>query len=164
MSRHDEDIASDYGDPGFDKDDPWSDDWDEDGHQRYKDDLATGRINEDGSVREPDPPEEWVTEHATHDGPWAHRPGVAARVVLRWRNLTAHPRTLRLGRLEFTIRWTRSCGACAGRGWFYTKGSLNPVIRPEGYDGVSLCGCGSGVTRLVESRRYVRRVSKEAPF
>lgn len=31
---------------------------DEDGHQRYKDDLAQGLINPDGSQRDPGPPEE----------------------------------------------------------------------------------------------------------
>jgi hypothetical protein len=34
-----------------------ADDWDEDGHQQYKDDLAMGRINEDGTQREPDEPD-----------------------------------------------------------------------------------------------------------
>lgn len=32
-------------------------DWDEDGHQRYKDDLAQGYIYPDGSQRDPEPPE-----------------------------------------------------------------------------------------------------------
>jgi hypothetical protein len=50
---------------------------DEDGHQRYKDDLAMGRINPDGSQRDPDPPEErepdWdpPAEDAGQEGPQA---------------------------------------------------------------------------------------------
>jgi len=51
---------------------------DEDGHQRYKDDLAQGLINPDGSQREPDPPEEYEdddrnprTGDGGQDDPWA---------------------------------------------------------------------------------------------
>lgn len=95
-----------------------------------------------------------------------HPSGVAPRLTTRWRNLTACPRTLHLGPVEVTVRLLRhgTCGACAGRGWFYTKGSLSPVPRPEGYDSVSLCGCGSGIARLARARRHVRQASKEAPF
>ena len=58
---------------------------DEDGHQRWKDDLAQGLINPDGSQRDPDPPdgdpvnEPWVracldtprTGDGGTDDPWA---------------------------------------------------------------------------------------------
>lgn len=51
---------------------------DEDGHQRYKDDLAQGLINPDGTQRDPDPPEDhegrdWSprTEDGGPDDPWA---------------------------------------------------------------------------------------------
>lgn len=52
---------------------------DEDGHQRWKDDLAQGLINPDGTQREPDPPEDdprdepWVQAHldSAASDPWA---------------------------------------------------------------------------------------------
>jgi hypothetical protein len=40
------------------------DDWDEDGHQRYKDDLAQGYIYPDGTPRDPDPPDEYLEAEA----------------------------------------------------------------------------------------------------
>lgn len=52
-----------YGEP---EDKPYLDDWDEDGHQRYKDDLASGYINPDGSQRDPDEPDWGAEEHAEH--------------------------------------------------------------------------------------------------
>jgi hypothetical protein len=36
------------------------DDEDEDGYAAYKDGLAMGYIHEDGSYREPEPPEDWT--------------------------------------------------------------------------------------------------------
>lgn len=69
---------------------------------------------------------------------------------------------LRLGPTEITIRMRRSspCGACVGRGWFYTKGALNPVPPPPGYDGVALCGCGTATDRINDTRRQFRRAHR----
>jgi hypothetical protein len=116
------------------------------------------------------PPEDYleILGERTGPDPWEHRPGPRARLAARWRYLTARPVTLRLGRLEFTLRWRHPCDACASRGWSYSKGSLNPVPMPEGYDGVSLCGCGNAIGSLAASRAYVRgfdhRMRKEGPF
>lgn len=73
--------------------------------------------------------------------------------------------TVRIGPLELTARFRppHRCGACGGRGWFYTKGAA-PEPMPEGYNGAALCGCGSAITRLTESRRYIRKMRKEPPF
>lgn len=74
--------------------------------------------------------------------------------------------TVRLGSLELTVRCrpSASCCACQGRGWFYTKTSVDVMPMPEGYNGTALCGCGSAVARLAESRRFVRRTANEPPF
>ncbi len=74
--------------------------------------------------------------------------------------------TVRIGPLELTARFRPPlrCGACSGKGWFYSKTGINPDPMPPGYDGVSLCGCGSAVARLAEGRRTVRQAQKEAPF
>jgi hypothetical protein len=91
---------------------------------------------------------------------------------MRIRRPPASRRTViaRIGRLEVAVRVrpARSCGACAGRGWFHTKGTLNPRPAPAGYDGVSLCGCASALDRLSDSRRFMRdwdrRARREPPF
>lgn len=143
-------------------------DLDDDHYDEYKDDLAMGRIWPDGSYREPDgePPQEYLER--TGPDPWEHRPSLRARITAQWRRLTAQPVTVRLGRLEFTIRWARTCGACAGRGWAYNIGTVDPVPPPVNCSGVSLCGCGSAITSLAASRRYVRdfdrRTRKEGLF
>jgi hypothetical protein len=177
MSRHDEDIAADLGDwSGFEEEPEPGYGWDEDGHQAYKDDLAAGRIYPDGSPRDPDPPEEYPAGpwHPGPDSPWAYtRPGVLGRLAARLTaGLAAWPRlaAVRIGPVELAVRVRRSgpCGACAARGWFYTKGGLDPVPRPDGYDGVSLCGCGTALTQLAErqrrDRQYRRRSRREPPF
>lgn len=75
------------------------------------------------------------------------------------------PHTARVGPFEVTLRVSpRPCSACGGRGWFYTKGCLDPAPMPEGHDSASLCGCGSAIARLAEDRACVRRAQKEAPF
>jgi hypothetical protein len=74
--------------------------------------------------------------------------------------------TIRLGRAEFTLRLNadRACGACGGRGWFYTLSSAERDPIPPGYNGASLCGCGSAIASLAQSRRYVRGFDREPPF
>jgi hypothetical protein len=77
---------------------------------------------------------------------------------------------VKIGRLEIAlrIRPASRCQACSGRGWSHTKGTLNPLPAPEGYDGVSLCPCAAAVDRLADSqqamRRYDRRARHEPPF
>ncbi len=86
-----------------------------------------------------------------------------ARCALR------NPWTFRAGPAEITIRLNRhrSC-ACAGRGWFYHKTGIDPMPMPEGYDGVSLCSCGSAIGQLADSRRALRKMVRhergESPF
>jgi hypothetical protein len=61
MSRHDEDIASDYAD--------WSGDDGDDGDDRYeeyKDAVAMGYIWPDGTQREPPEPDWSAREYAEH--------------------------------------------------------------------------------------------------
>jgi hypothetical protein len=73
---------------------------------------------------------------------------------------------LRLGRIEVALRIRPACPcqACSGRGWFHTKGTLNPVPAPPGYDGVALCGCQAAVDQLADTARSMRRYRREAPF
>lgn len=159
----------------YDPDDDWYDDgpWDDD----------------DDYDREPDP-EDWEIarsyeelyehEEKVHGGGECDcRPSLLLRFSWRaqaaWRWLTARwyrlrysarqPWTLRLGPAEVTVRLqaNRSCGACADRGWFYSKGTVNPLPMPPGYDGVSLCGCGTAIAKLADSRRVVRQMKKEGP-
>lgn len=72
--------------------------------------------------------------------------------------------TIRIGPVELTVRYRppAKCGACEGRGWFYTRSSAEQF--PAGYNGASLCGCGSAVAALARSRRNLRASMKEAPF
>lgn len=99
--------------------------------------------------------------------------GYRLRTIAGWfpgvywkaRYASRQPWTLRLGPVEVTVRPQagRSCGACSGRGWFYSIGTVSPVP-PPGCSGVSLCGCGSAIRKLADSRRAVRRMRKEVPF
>jgi hypothetical protein len=88
--------------------------------------------------------------------------------ALQWRlqAVTREMHTLRAGPVELTVRFRprSSCGACGGRGWFYTKTGIDPMPMPPGYDGAALCGCGAAVARLAQSRRAVRRARNEPPF
>lgn len=88
----------------------------------------------------------------------------ARRVRSAWTAVTWMPHILRLGPVVVAVRFRRPCGACSGRGWFHSKGGLNPVPAPPGYDGVALCGCGTAIDRLSDSRRYLKAESKRAPF
>ena len=76
------------------------------------------------------------------------------------------PVIARLGRVEVVVRLRprRPCGACGSRGWFHTKGTLDPYPPPPGYDGVALCGCGSATDRLADTARNMRRMRREPPF
>jgi len=94
---------------------------------------------------------------------------VAGRLAGPWARLkvaSRHPWTVRIGPAEVTLRLRAShrCGACGGRGWFYSKTGIDPVPMPEGYDGVSLCGCGSAIGQLAGTRRYLRDTRGEPPF
>lgn len=63
-----------YADDLYDDYDPDPDDYDDDDrYDEYKDDLAMGYINPDGSQRDPDPPED----------PWDWHPSLRERI--RWR-------------------------------------------------------------------------------
>lgn len=62
MSRHDEEIAADLADWSGD-DEP---DYEPDYYQEYKDGVATGLLNEDGSQREPDEPDFEAEAYAEH--------------------------------------------------------------------------------------------------
>ena len=75
------------------------------------------------------------------------------------------PVTVRIGPAEITLRVRpdrRRC-CCSGRGWFYTK-TGEPDTRPEGYDGVGLCGCGAAIAKLADDRRATRQAQSEPPF
>jgi hypothetical protein len=74
--------------------------------------------------------------------------------------------TVRIGRAEFTLRLNadRTCGACGGKGWFWTMSAAEPDPIPPGYNGAALCPCGSAIASLAESRRYVRGFDREPPF
>jgi hypothetical protein len=74
--------------------------------------------------------------------------------------------TLRIGRAEVTLRLNadRRCGACGGRGWAYSLDRSGQDDRPPGYNGVSLCGCGSAIGKLADTRRYLRSTWDEPPF
>jgi hypothetical protein len=56
-------MSDDYDEDGIDP----ADLWDEDGWQSYKDGVATGLLNEDGSQREPDPPEDYLDSRAEQE-------------------------------------------------------------------------------------------------
>lgn len=79
---------------------------------------------------------------------------------------------MRIGQFEIIVRRRRTgppCGACQGRGLFHTKGILDKYPAPEGYDGVTLCGCGTAHDRLADTARERRRWQREqrqgtAPF
>ncbi len=86
-----------------------------------------------------------------------------------WYRLKAaarRPWTLRIGPAEVTVclRADRSCGACSGRGWFYTLDRSREDDRPPGCNGTALCGCGSAIGKLAETRRYLRSARDEPPF
>lgn len=69
------DVDDDWDGDGFDRygEPDYDDEPDDDRYDEYKDYLAMGYINPDGSQREPDPPED----------PWYYRPSLRERI--RWR-------------------------------------------------------------------------------
>lgn len=84
----------------------------------------------------------------------------------RVRNAVRSPWTIRCCGAEVTIRLRagRQCGACGGQGWAYSLVPGREDLRPPGYNGVSLCGCGSAIAALADSRRYLRRTRTDPPF
>lgn len=160
-------------------DDLWADDHDDEPYDDWYDD------DDPQSGYEPDPEDaEIEREYAeyydhcdkVHGGEHCDcRPSRLARLVAAWRDgvrragnrwwkvrsFTRQMHTVRVGPVELTVRFRPpvNCGACGGRGWFYTVGTVDPMPMPAGHDGTSLCGCGSAIARLADSRRYVR----EAP-
>jgi hypothetical protein len=144
----------------------------------------------DDDYREPDPEDAEIArayeEEAEHretvhgGGECTCRPSLRAR--LAWRAADAARRirnaraglamamrgvyTVRLGRAEFTLRLNadRACGACGGDGWRYSLIPGRPDRRPPGYNDVGLCGCGSAIGKLADSRRYLRSTRNEPPF
>ena len=107
----------------------------------------------------PSPLALWWQWNVTHR---LHRLG---DVRYRVRYAARQPWTIRLLGAELTIRLRpRECGACGGKGWAYSLDRSRPDDRPPGYNGVSLCGCGSAITRLADSRRYLRRTRNGPPF
>lgn len=167
-----------YGEDEDDDQEP-DDDW-------YGDDPFDGREPdpEDGDIARS---EEEYYEHldAAHGGGDCDcRPSLAARAsealrrVRYWlaapwwqlKTATRHPWTLRAGPAELTLRLCANhrCGACGGRGWNYslTPRPEHPI--PPGYNGASLCGCGSAIGKLAETRRYLRDLDRssrnEPPF
>lgn len=144
--------------------------------------------DDDAYEREPDPEDAEIArsyeeyyehcETAHGGGECDCRPSLYAREMWRVRDAgrwlaglwyrsrcaIRQPWTLRLPGAEITIRLRpRHCGACGGRGWFYSKTGIDPHPMPPGYDGVSLCGCGTAIGKLADSRRAVRQMRREGP-
>jgi hypothetical protein len=163
-------IAGEMADDGYEPDDDWYDDDDRD------------------DCPEPDGEDYEIArsyaehyEHCErkHGGGECHcRPSplllaysaVTRRLAAIWWWLRAlpyrlrSPHTLRIGPLEMTLRVNPGrCGACGGQGWMYSK-TGQPDLRPEGYDGVGLCGCGASIAKLAEARQIIRQINREAPF
>jgi hypothetical protein len=158
----------------------------EDGDQEPDDDY----YDRDDDYREPDPEDGDIArayeEHYEHldavhgGGECDCRPSLAERLARRARDaanwlhgircqVTAAswiPCTVRLGTVEVTVRLRadRGCGACQGRGWFYTMTPKPEFPVPAGYNGAALCGCGSAIGKLADSRRYLRQTRNEPPF
>jgi hypothetical protein len=160
-------------------------DWDEYDGQEPDDDWY-----DDDDRPEPDPEDYEIAreyeEYAEHcdtvhnGGECDCRPSLAGRLARRAQDAarrlrgigyrltaaTREPRTLHIGPAEITarLRADRSCGACGGRGWFYTMTPKPEHPIPPGYNGAALCGCGSAIGKLAETRRYLRRTNDEPPF
>jgi len=175
MTSADEWSAENGGNPMFDGEE-------DDGDWRDYDDPDY--------EREPDPEDYEIArdyaEHAEHcltahgGGECDCGPSLRARAVwpawrmfnrltepwFRLRVKAYEPWTFRLGPAEVTLRLhaDRRCGACGGKGWFYTMSSAEPDPIPPGYNGAALCECGSAIASLAESRRYVRGFDREPPF
>jgi hypothetical protein len=162
------------------------DDWDD----QDEADEDDGWYDDDDDYREPDPEDSEIAraygeyaEHCEQVHGGAHcdcRPSLPERLASLARDAgrrvlnararlliaTREPRTLRIGPAEVTVRLRadRKCSACSGRGWFYTLDRSRKDDRPPGYNGTSLCGCGSAIGKLAETRRYLRSARSEPPF
>jgi hypothetical protein len=167
-------IAGEMADGGEDGDQEPDDDWYDDPRDDYEPDP------EDGDIARA------YEEHFEHldtvhnGGECDCRPSLAERLARRARDAsnwlhgircrvtvaTWRPCTLRVGTVEVTVRLRadRGCGACSGRGWFYTLGTKPDHPIPPGHDGAALCGCGSAIGKLAETRRYLRSARDEPPF
>lgn len=156
------------------------DDYDQDDDDWYDD---------DDDYREPDPEDAEIArsyaELAEHEekahggGQCDCAPSRRERMVWRLRDIgrwfpgtlyraryaARQPWTVRLFGAEITVRLRpRDCGACGGRGWAYSLDPGRADDRPPGYNGASLCGCGSAIARLADSRRMLRRTRNDPPF
>jgi hypothetical protein len=164
----------------YDHADDWREDDDQEPDDDWYDDDPPERDPEDGDIARA------YEEHYEHldavhgGGECDCRPSLAARAsqALRgagywlagpwWRLKAAmrHPWTLRAGPAEITLRLRADhrCGACGGRGWNYslTPKPEHPI--PPGYNGAALCGCGSVIGKLAETRRYLRSTRNDPPF
>jgi hypothetical protein len=166
------------------------DEWAEEDDDLMLDDEDDADWRDDDDYREPDPEDADIAR--SYEEYYEHRDQVhgggecdcrpSARDRLAWlagdaRRQLGNARarlaiamrgvyTIRLGRAELTLRLNadRLCGACGGRGWFYTLSSAEANPIPPGYNGASLCGCGSATSSLAESRRNLRRTRDEPPF
>lgn len=159
-------------------DDPDEPDYDDDPQDGYEPDPEDGDIARSY--------EEYYDhcDQVHGGGECTCRPSPAEQVMRRaresayaalgaWYRLKAaarQPWTLRLGPAEVTVRLRagRKCGACSGRGWLYTLTSKPEFPIPPGYNGAALCGCGSAIARLADTRRTLRRrvrgTQDEPPF
>ena len=165
-------IAGEIADEDYDdysQDDDW---YDDDDYDRDPDpeDYEIARSYE----------ELYAHQEKAHGGHQCDcRPSAPERLAWRLRDLAGwfpgtwyraryavhQPWTVRILGAEVTVRLhPRECGACSGRGWFYSKTGIDPLPMPPGYDGVCLCGCGTAIGKLAGSRRAVRRMRKETPF
>jgi hypothetical protein len=165
-----------------------ADEWDDEADDYREEDDGDWRDYDDD--REPDPEDADIArayeEYAEHldkvhgGGECDCRPSLAARAsqaardIARWlagpwwrlKAATRHPWTLRIGPVEVTLRLhaDRKCGACGGKGWFYTLTPKPEHPIPPGDNGAALCGCGSATAALAETRRYLRQALREPPF
>lgn len=161
-------------------------DWDDDDREPDDDDDWPG----DDCWRDPDPEDAEIArsydeyyEHCDdkHDGGdcdctptlaaviTGKVTGAGRSLVMTWcmlRVAARHPRTVRVGPVELTVRFRAGhhCQACGGKGWFYTLMRGRTDDRPPGYNGVGLCGCGSVIRQLADTRRMMRRSRGEPPF
>ena len=156
---------------GQEPDDDWYDDDDLIGPERDPEDADIERAYE----------EHYEHLDAVHGGgdcdcrpslrerlAWRARAAVnwLAGVRIRMTAATRRPCTLRIGPAEITLRLRadRTCGACGGKGWFYTLDRSRADDRPPGCNGAALCGCGSAIGKLAETRREMRSADREPPF
>jgi hypothetical protein len=148
----DDDDRDDYG---HEPDEPEWDSIDSAEYWNHRDEAHGGEECDCGSL---------LRERLTARASSAYR-----RLTDPWRRLnsaTRHPWTLRAGPVELTLRLRadRRCGACGGRGWNYSLTAKPEHPVPPGYNGAALCGCGSAIGKIAETRRCLRRTDNLPPF